>query len=78
MKPLNGERTHPLSKHAIGVLSDLLVRGPLPGYQINPGVRDRFRREDLASQDVSSGLWSITPAGRLVLAGIRKDRGEMP
>ena len=44
--PLHGTSTHPLSDHAIGVLSKL-KNGPIARYKINPGVVDRLLREDL-------------------------------
>lgn len=67
-RPLNGQKTHPLSKHALGVLRDL-ARGPVPGYEINPGVRDRLSRGGLANQDFQDGrFWRITDEGRRVVA----------
>jgi hypothetical protein len=45
-KPLNGEKTHPLSDHAWGVLEELL-RGPMKRFLINPGVINRLDREGL-------------------------------
>lgn len=47
MLPLNGTLTHPLTKHALAVLSGLLRHGPAPTQKINPGVVDRFHREGL-------------------------------
>ena len=44
MKPLNGEKTHPLSAKALKVL-DLIRRGPIPTQEINPGTVDRLLRE---------------------------------
>lgn len=43
--PLNGTKTHPLSKHALGVL-DRLKAGPIPAQEINPGVVNRLLRGD--------------------------------
>ena len=48
MKPLNGERTHPLTPAALRVLADL-CRAPIPRQEINPGIVDRLEREDLAT-----------------------------
>lgn len=45
--PLNGDKTHPLSEHAWGVLAQL-KRGPVPKVSINAGVSNRFLREELA------------------------------
>lgn len=45
-KPLNGEKTHPLSAHALGELRRVVAR-PVPRSQINAGVIDRLMREDL-------------------------------
>lgn len=64
--PLHGRKTHPLSEHAIGVLRLLDRHGPLEGYAINPGVRDRLSREHLAEQ--SGKVWRITDEGRAALA----------
>lgn len=76
--PLNGEKTHPLTAHAIGKLRELLD-GPQPACGINPGVINRFMREDLAEivqlpspfKTHSGGKIAhvqITEAGRAVLA----------
>ncbi len=46
MKPLNGERTHPLSDAARKVLHDML-RAPIPRPDVNPGVANRLLREDI-------------------------------
>lgn len=43
IRPLNGAKTHPLTKHAIGVLVGLLG-GPAPRNQINPGAANRLLR----------------------------------
>jgi hypothetical protein len=47
-RPLNGTKTHPLSDHAKGVLEVLAAR-PLLKHLINPGVRNRLAREELAA-----------------------------
>lgn len=46
MKPLNGERTHPLTAHAIATLVDL-SHGPKPSQEFNPGVVNRLLRGEL-------------------------------
>lgn len=46
MKPLNGEKTHPLTSHAIDVLKRLFVN-PIPRQSLNPGVCNRLEREGL-------------------------------
>lgn len=46
MKPLNGEKTHPLSAHAIAELRDI-DRRPVPRSAVNPGVANRLLREAL-------------------------------
>ena len=46
MKPLNGEKTHPLTSHAIAALVEL-SHGPKPRYELNPGVANRLLRGDL-------------------------------
>lgn len=80
--PLNGTRTHPLSAHAIDVLRDLF-RGPVRRHLINPGVRDRLSREDLAEEiELPLGPKSemllyvrITEAGIARLEELNRNRG---
>lgn len=43
-KPLNGEKTHPLSPFAQSVLISLRS-GPIPRSDLNPGIVDRLLRE---------------------------------
>lgn len=47
LKPLNGEKTHPLSAHAREELANI-ARAPIPTAGINPGVINRLMRENLA------------------------------
>jgi hypothetical protein len=76
--PLNGENTLPLTDHAWAVLGQL-ARGPIPSSEINPGVNNRFRREDLAEtvelpstfashKGKKIAFTQITAAGRARLA----------
>lgn len=46
-KPLNGEKTHPLSATALSSLRDLRDDGPQPKLTFNAGIVDRLLREDL-------------------------------
>lgn len=46
-KPLNGNKTHPLTGHAIAALRQLAADGPQPRQAFNAGVCDRLEREDL-------------------------------
>jgi hypothetical protein len=46
MKPLNGEKTHPLTAHAIAALVDL-SHGPKPRQALNAGVANRLLRGEL-------------------------------
>lgn len=64
----NTKRLKPLSPYAWGKLLELSY-GPLVGYNLNPGVRLRLRREGLV-EDVGDGGCSvrITPKGQEVLA----------
>lgn len=48
LKPLNGEKTHPLTKHAIGILRSIGEK-PLPRQSVNPGVANRLERESLVA-----------------------------
>ena len=80
-RPLNGEKTHPLSKHAIDVLRDL-TRGPIVRHLVNPGVNNRFAREGLAEEvtlpfglkGVPKPHVQITDAGRAALEEIDNAR----
>lgn len=49
MKPLNGTKTHPLSKHAVAELRDIAA-APVPRSSVNPGVANRLLREALVTQ----------------------------
>lgn len=72
--PLNGTKTHPLSKHAIEVL-ERLSRGMIAAYRINPGVRNRLYREDLIRETINNASSfaqiAITDAGRAALQKIK-------
>jgi len=73
-KPLNGEKTHPLKPAAIAVLISLAEEGPLASHRINPGVRDRLRRENLAEEFMSEqgkNCYRITDAGKRALSAIK-------
>lgn len=74
MKPLNGEKTHPLTLHSLDVLTMINTR-PMPRQEVNPGVANRLEREALVETvDLPSpykvhkgGMCAhlkITPAGR--------------
>jgi hypothetical protein len=47
MKPLNGEKTHPLKPAAIQALKLLHQSGSKPAQEFNPGVCNRLAREGL-------------------------------
>jgi len=76
-KPLNGERTHPLSQHALSTLRRIAV-APVPRQEVNPGVANRLEREELvrglqlkspyASRKGTVEHLEITEAGRSALA----------
>lgn len=76
--PCNGTQTHPLSKHALGVLR-ALAREPMPFQEINPGVTNRLTRERLIDTEPMPSPYKthkgakiafavITDAGRAALA----------
>lgn len=76
--PNNGVKTHPLSKHALGVLREL-ERRSMPTQEINPGVTNRLRREHLIEETFQTSPYAthkgakiafsvITDAGRAALA----------
>lgn len=46
MKPLHGEKTHPPSEAALGILRQLR-QGAIPRHDINPGIANRLLREAL-------------------------------
>lgn len=79
VQPLNGKKTHPLSDHAKGVLRELM-NGPIVMREINPGVMNRFKREDLVevvqlpspykSHKGADTDWvRITEAGKAAIGG---------
>lgn len=45
-KPLNGIKTHPLSKHALEALQRIRYEGPVLCKALNPGVVNRLLREE--------------------------------
>ena len=49
MRPLNGEKTHPLSAKAKEVLADICCN-PVPRQQINPGIVNRLLRGKLVRE----------------------------
>ena len=76
--PCNGAKTHPLSKHALGVLR-ALAHEPMPMQEINPGVSNRLMRERLIDTQPMLSPYKthkgakiafavITDAGRAALA----------
>jgi hypothetical protein len=66
-------RRKPLSKHAIGVLRDLIASGgAIAQWRINSGVRRKLYDEKLAYQDISHGVVRITAEGRLHIQEIDK------
>jgi hypothetical protein len=78
--PLNGTKTHPLTKHARRVLSGLASGDPVPTQSINAGVLNRFWREALTETVQLPSPYAIhkggtcrheriTAAGRAALAG---------
>lgn len=79
MKPLNGEKTHPLSRHALAELRNLLV-APIPRTGFNPGVANRLMREALVEDVMLPSPYNvdkgkprshlrITDAGRRAVNG---------
>lgn len=61
-KPLNGERTHPLTAHARANLA-LIRTTPKPKHSFNPGVVDRLTRQPNPLAEVVS-LVSPYPSHR--------------
>ena len=49
MKPLHGDKTHPLSAFALRTLASIALK-PIPRQEINPGVVNRLLREELVEQ----------------------------
>lgn len=49
MKPLNGEKTHALSEHALAELRDIADKA-VPRSAVNPGVADRLLRGALVEE----------------------------
>ena len=78
MKPLNGEKTHPLTTTALMSLREL-ENGPMPRQVLNPGVANRLEREALvevyngvspypSAKGKSIQFLRITDAGRRALS----------
>lgn len=73
--PLNGTQTHPLSRHALGILAEL-AQGPKPRQEINPGVVNRFEREllvesiDLPNPYKTKG--KTVPGLRITVEGLKR------
>ena len=76
--PLNGDKTHPLSAHALDELADI-ARKPVPCNAVNPGVGNRLMREDLVEvvnlpspfkthKGGDCAHYQITDAGRAALS----------
>lgn len=49
MKPLNGEKTHPLTDKALLALRQLKYE-PIASQEFNPGITNRLLREHLVEQ----------------------------
>ena len=84
MKPLNGEKTHPLSAHAVAVLTMIAASEPVPRQRLNPGVANRLERDALVEEFAAPSPFAshkgrdiahfrITEAGR---AAIAQQRGS--
>lgn len=58
--PLNGTRTHPLSEHALDVLTRLKT-APMPCARINPGVMNRLHREYFIVDVMLKSPFKTTP-----------------
>jgi len=76
--PLYGPKTHPLTKHAKDKLWEI-NHSPIPASDVNPGVLNRFMREDLVKfvrgpspfkshKGKMIDFLEITGAGRAALA----------
>ena len=76
MKPLNGEKTHPLSEHAIAELKDIAL-APVPRCAVNPGVANRLLREMLVESSPRPSPFKVHKGGNtehLVLTQAGADR----
>ena len=73
MKPLNGEKTHPLTKHALYELEKIRTR-PVTWSEVNPGVANRLLREALVT-DIMLPSPFKTHKGRKILDLDNTDAG---
>lgn len=74
MPPNNGEKTHPLTKHALGVLRGL-DGYPCPIQELNPGVSNRLLREDLITTEQRPSPYK-THNGKLITFAVITDAGR--
>ncbi len=81
-EPLNGAKTHPLSKKALADLEWIATK-PRPAQEINPGVHDRLDRGGLIERIELESPYAthkgrkiafvqITQAGRNALAASKE------
>lgn len=64
IKPLNGEKSHPLTPHALQALV-ALMDGPKPCQTFNPGVVNRLLRGELVESVARPSPYK-THAGRSI------------
>lgn len=80
IKPLNGDKTHPLTAHGYEALARINQPKGCPTMDFNPGVVNRLLREELAeiftapspyrsSKGRTVQFLRITDAGRQTLRG---------
>jgi hypothetical protein len=81
MRPLNGEKTHPLKRGTIMAMQRIERETSLACYLVNPGIINRLLRENLAYtfQDTAVNLRrsqriQLTGKGRAVLRDIEAGR----
>lgn len=71
MKPLNGEKTHPLRPAAIAALVDL-SHGPKPRQELNPGVADRLLRGELVEPVMLPSPYKVHRGGQIEFLRLTK------
>lgn len=73
MKPLNGEKTHPLSAATLRVLQELIIE-PRPRQEVNPGMANRLLRGGLVRQEERESPYRTRKGSVIFL--VPTDEGE--
>jgi hypothetical protein len=76
-KPLNGEKTHPLTAAALEVLRQIGSRGSVALGTLNPGMKDRFERESLIETFSGPTIYPSHKKGTMIEFARLSDAGKV-